>query len=159
MNNNVGCRWRLIPGNNLLRYFSMRKRLAAAAIAAISASGILLAPAPAALADVSSCSTDLYGSYCEDLVNTAAGSAGTQSFGGGGQFDASFWNDSGYNMRVWIAVDYGNGPVIIWWTPMASNQYPNGLESPVFNTAGATAYACFQFTSWSGAANHCTAGQ
>jgi hypothetical protein len=134
----------------------MRKRLAAAAIAAISASGILLASAPAALADTSTCYSEP-GSYtCTVVQQTAAGFAGAYSTFYGFNSQVQFANESGYSMNAWVNIDYGNGYVTVWG-PVAM---PNGddIFTPDFDDSGFLTQGCFQFTSWSGAAVHCTAG-
>lgn len=134
----------------------MRKRLAAAAIAAISASGILFASAPAALADSSLCFSSP-GSYtCSVVQQTAAGYAAAYSTFYGFNSDVQFANASGYSMNAWVNIDYGNGYVTVWGPVSVPNgDYP---DAGPFDDSGFLTQGCFQFTSWSGAAVHCTAG-
>lgn len=163
MRNNAGRRGRPIPGNNVLHYLRMRKRLAAiAAAAAISASGILFASAPAALADTSYCTTTAPNNICEVSQSTAVGYASAYA-----TFDSdtklswgTFANESGYNMNVWVEIDYGDGNLHTVWGPVAMPYDIDAppITSPNFYDGGYLTYSCFQFTSWSGAAVHCTAG-
>lgn len=138
----------------------MRKRLAAvAAAAAISVSGFLFASAPAALADSSSCGysgTQNYGCSVWQTTATGEASAGVSFDGGTGDSSVAFSNYSGYTMNAWVNIDYGNGYVTVWGpVSVANNQYP---DAGPFEDRGYLTQACFQFTSWAGAAVHCTGG-
>jgi hypothetical protein len=156
MRNNVG-RWgRLIPGNNVLHGSRMRKRLAAAAAAAaISVSGILVASAPAALAESTSCYYSGTQSFtCVVWEDTADGLgwAGATFNGATGDSVASFVNTSGFSMYAWVNIDYGNGYETVWSTTLSNEE--NARAGP-FDDSGYLTEACFQFTG-SGAAVHCT---
>lgn len=132
----------------------MRKRLAAAAIAAVSATGILFAAAPAALADGCFSSPEGY-NECTVQQNTAAGYAEADAFfyGSSGTSNGTFINASGYSMEAWVQINYGSGWIIVWQRAM-----PNGsdMASGYYDDNSSWTEACFQFTSWSGAAVHCT---
>ena len=164
MRNNAGRRGWLIPGNKVMHYFWVRKRLAAAAAAAaISISGILFASAPAALADTSSCGPGVSPYYvCEVTQTTAEGYASAYAtFNEDNQLSyGTFANYSGYSMNVWVEIDYGNGYTPTVWGPVSMPYDPDGdtILSPTFYDGGYYTFSCFQFTSWSGAAVHCTEG-
>jgi hypothetical protein len=138
----------------------MRKRLtAAAAVAAITVSGLLFASAPAALADTSYCVSNPPDYICEVQQATAAGYASAYATfdGDTGNSWGTFGNYSGYSMSAWVEIDYGNGPVLVWG-PVSMPYDPDGdsRTSPPFDDSGYLTYSCFQFTSWTGAAVHCT---
>jgi hypothetical protein len=135
----------------------MRKRLAAAAVAAaISVSGILFASAPAALAESTSCYYSGTASYtCVVWEDTADGLgwAGATFNGATGNSEAGFVNTSGFSMYAWVNIDYGNGYVRVWGPVTLSNEQSDNAGP--FDDSGYLTEACFQFT-WSGAAVHCT---
>src|SRR5512146_1895550 len=133
----------------------MRKQLAAAAVTACIAAGGLVASAPGARADQSSCgqwSVTLYSCWVGQGTAQGSGQARVYFDGSTGLAAGSFSNTSGFSMRSSLQIDYGTGYVTVW-----SSDNFIGL-SPWFDDSGYLARACFQFTSWSGAALHCTAG-
>lgn len=124
----------------------------------MSASGILFASAPAALADDSGCFSGTGYYACYDYQYTAGGYADAlvTFYGSSGNSTANFDNDTVYSMEAWVAIDYGNGYVTVWSTPVAPGTL--GVPAGPFDDSGFLTQACFQFTSWSGAAVHCTGG-
>jgi hypothetical protein len=73
-----------------------------------------------------------------------------------GQSWGTIRNNSGFSMHGWIQINYGSGYVTVWSVNLA-NGAPAAI-SPHFDDHLYFTRGCFQFTSWSGAAVHCSDG-
>jgi hypothetical protein len=136
----------------------MRKLLTAVAIAACVA-GITIASGQAARADSTLCDNSGGVNTCEVWQNTAAGQAlaaasyDTDSGNAWGYVS----NRSGFSLNVWVQQNTGDGYATVWG-PYGISSSGGALRSPSFFDGTYLTRTCFQFTSWSGAAVHCTAG-
>jgi hypothetical protein len=60
-------------------------------------------------------------------------------------------------LNFWVQQDTGGGYVTIWG-PHSVPATGGAVRSPSFYDGSGLIRTCFQFTSWSGAAVHCTQG-
>lgn len=148
-------------------------RIFKAALTAGSAASILLGVGTAAHADTvytsggdSSVEQDTangYGAATATFVNSAGDEIDTKT--SGTYIKGQFWDIlSGYTMNGWLERSTNGGAT---WSTLSGvhSLVPSGGSSDDYYAAtdnyydgpGYLARACFQFTSWSGAAVHCTA--
>ncbi|MBF9069070.1 hypothetical protein [Streptacidiphilus fuscans] len=144
----------------------MRKRFRAAIGAA--ALGIVLVSAGTAQADT----TDTNGRWAEVTQTTASGwaTADLQFVDGAGNpinskttpafAQATFFDtETGYTLNGWLERSTDGGRT--WYQEsgihaLSSTGTTESTTDPYYDGPGYLARACFQFTSWSGAAVHCS---
>lgn len=137
----------------------LRKLLSGFVVLASVGAVVLGIGGTAAYADTVGCSWTSNGLYyCRVLQTTDAGwaDATTDYFPSTGYSLVEIHNEfSGYTMKGWAERRYNGGPVSTVWGPVNS---PNGSvqSTEVYDRGAYQVRACFQFTSWSGAAIHCT---
>jgi hypothetical protein len=143
----------------------VRRMLFRLGMSVIVGAGIAVSGATAANAETSSCAytsaTSAFGAgyRCDVWQTTAYGEAwaGLQYVNSTQRAFGQFANiNTGYSLRGWVQRRYNGGDPSTVWGPASIGAA--GDASPGWPDPGLYSMrACFQFTSWSGAAIHCTA--